>query len=70
MKDWILELCPGIQEWQADLIVQAMETKIDYSKEYTRQQCAIICDRLADCMPDLFTKTPYMNCANKIRSSK
>jgi hypothetical protein len=66
MKDWILELCPEIQEWQAELIAETMQKRI----EDTREKCAKICDDLSECMPDLFTKTPYMNCANKIRGSK
>lgn len=37
MKDWIMELCPEIQEWQAELIAEHTQKLV----EAEREACAI-----------------------------
>jgi hypothetical protein len=38
--DWILELCPEIQAWQAEIIAEHMEDRVAAECE----ACAVICD--------------------------
>jgi hypothetical protein len=40
MKDWIMELCPEIAEWQADLIVEYAQRMV----EAERESCAELAD--------------------------
>ena len=44
MKDWIMELCPEIQEWQAELIAEHTRKLV----EAERQECLQIADYCAD----------------------
>lgn len=48
MKDWILELCPEIAEWQAELIAEHVERAVAAERE----ACAKVCERAIN-------KTPY-----------
>lgn len=41
MKDWIMELCPEIAEWQAEIIAEQVQREVAAE----RQACASICDR-------------------------
>jgi hypothetical protein len=38
--DWILELCPEIQAWQAEIIAEHVEDRVAAERE----ACAEICD--------------------------
>lgn len=60
MKDWIMELCPEIAGWQADLIVEEMQKLVIDERE----ACAMVCDRLGDEFAD--TNAAY--CAHAIRA--
>jgi hypothetical protein len=40
MKDWIIELCPEIADWQAELIDEAVAARIAAERE----ACAKVCD--------------------------
>lgn len=40
MKDWIMELCPEIAEWQADLIAEQAQREVAAERE----ACAIACE--------------------------
>jgi hypothetical protein len=42
MKDWIIELCPEIADWQAELIDEAVAARIADERE----ACAKLCDRV------------------------
>ena len=46
MKDWIMELCPEITGWQAEMIANAVEMRV----RSEREECAKVCDKwsLAD----------------------
>ncbi len=33
MKDWIMELCPEIAEWQAELIAEAAQERVEAERE-------------------------------------
>jgi len=33
MKDWIMELCPEIAEWQAELIEEQIQAKVAAERE-------------------------------------
>ena len=51
MKDWIMELCPEIAEWQADLIAEQVQKEIAAEREacakYLQDQNTAITDKLA-----------------------
>lgn len=47
MKDWIMELCPEIVEWQAELIAEQAQTKVAAERE----ACAQIAARWDDDVP-------------------
>lgn len=40
MKDWIMELCPEIAEWQADLIAEQAQLVVAAERE----KCARVCE--------------------------
>lgn len=42
MKDWIMELCPEIAEWQAEMIAVQMQIRI----RVEREACVEVCDNL------------------------
>ena len=44
MKNWIMELCPEIQEWQAELIAEHAQKLV----ESEHQACLEIADYCAD----------------------
>ena len=46
MKSWIMELCPEIQEWQADLISDQMQENILKAVLMEREACAKQLDAL------------------------
>lgn len=37
MKDWIMELCPEIAEWQAELIAEAAQKRVEAEREACAQ---------------------------------
>jgi len=41
MKDWIMELCPEIAEWQAELIAEAAQERV----EAEREACAKVAEQ-------------------------
>jgi len=41
MKDWIMELCPEIVGWQAELIAEQAQRRVDDERE----ACAQIADK-------------------------
>ena len=41
MKDWIMELCPEIAEWQAEIIAEQVRIRI----EAEREACAALCEK-------------------------
>lgn len=43
MKDWIHELCPELEDWQVELIVEEAQKQV----EAEREACADICDQHA-----------------------
>lgn len=42
MKDWILELCPEIEPWQAELIAEQANQAVLAERE----ACAKVCDEM------------------------
>lgn len=40
MKNWIMELCPDIQEWQAEIIAEHAQKLV----EAERAECAKVCE--------------------------
>lgn len=40
MKDWVMELCPEIAEWQAEIITEQVRIRV----ESEREACAKLCD--------------------------
>lgn len=40
LKDWIMELCPEIADWQAEMIAEAAHNKVLDERE----ACAEICE--------------------------
>jgi len=40
MKDWIMELCPEIADWQAEMIAEAAHNQVLDERE----ACAKVCD--------------------------
>ena len=44
MKDWIMELCPEIQEWQAEIIAEHTQKLVDAERE----ACAQVCEQMPE----------------------
>jgi hypothetical protein len=71
MKDWILELCPEIAEWQAEMIAAGVKQLLAAERE----ECAKICDaqgRSRKAMEHYAALTyagASFDCANAIRES-
>lgn len=63
MKDWIMELCPEIAEWQAELIVDHVERLV----RHEREACAKVCDEQQE-LVDGEMCCVAMNCAAAIRA--
>lgn len=61
MKDWIKELCPEIADWQAELIAEAAQDRV----EAEREACAKLLDEMA--AQDKRTNY-YQAAANAIRA--
>lgn len=40
MKDWLMELCPEIAEWQAEIIAEQVRIRV----ESEREACAHVCE--------------------------
>lgn len=64
MKDWIMELCPQIAEWQAKLIVQHVQYKVDAERE----ACAKVCEENANDLSEGDWDSACINCADHIRA--
>ena len=43
MKDWIMELCPEIAEWQAEIIAEQVRIRV----ESEREACAVAAEKQA-----------------------
>jgi len=72
MKDWIKELCPEIDDWQAELIAEAAQDAVKAEREAC---AAIILERgvdlsglARDSMTQAFTEKLLMVCAHAIRA--
>ena len=50
MKDWIMELCPEIAEWQAEIIAEQVRIRI----ESEREACAKAADEAHELMNSSF----------------
>lgn len=44
MKDWLMELCPEIAEWQAEIIAEQVRIRV----ESEREACAKLCEAEAE----------------------
>lgn len=64
MKTWIMELCPEIQEWQAEIIAEHTQKMV----EDERKACAKVCYREAAFVPDPIDRERIYLCADKIRA--
>ena len=63
MKDWIMELCPEIADWQAEMIAEAAHNQVLDERE----ACAKVCEAFA---ADAFNNENrlYEQCAAAIRA--
>jgi len=41
MKDWLMELCPELADWQAEIIAEHVAKAVSAERE----ACAKVCDR-------------------------
>ena len=64
MKDWIMELCPEIAEWQAELIAEHADLLVASERE----ACAKVCDLISDDYDGTPAGTGADNCATAIRA--
>ena len=48
MKDWIMELCPEIAEWQADLIAEQAQREVAAEREACAKVCVKLYDKFSD----------------------
>jgi len=48
MKDWIMELCPEIAEWQAELIEEQIQAKVAAERE----ECAKVVENYCGAWDD------------------
>lgn len=48
MKNWIMELCPEIQEWQAELIAEHTQKLVEAEREACAQVCEAIDEGIRD----------------------
>jgi hypothetical protein len=71
MKDWIMELCPEIAEWQAELIEEQIQAKVAAERE----ACAAFLESgvdlaglAGDPMMQAFTGKLLTGCAAAIRA--
>lgn len=48
MKNWIMELCPEIQEWQAELIAEHTQKLVEAEREACTQVCEAIDEGIRD----------------------
>ena len=63
MRDWLMELCPEMVEWQADLIVDHVERLV----RHEREECAKVCEtHIEEATPD-YAQAAW-NCARQIRA--
>ena len=51
MKDWIMELCPEIAEWQAEIIAEQVRIRV----ESEREACARVCDDWPNGRDDVYS---------------
>lgn len=56
MKDWIMELCPEIVAWQAELIAEEAQKQVLAERE----ACAKVCEEIGGAEP--------ADCADAIRA--
>lgn len=40
MKDWLMELCPEIAEWQAEIIAEQVRIRVESEREACARLCA------------------------------
>lgn len=67
MREWIMELCPEIAEWQAELIEDRCLKAIAMEREH----CAKICEDISiDLKEHAFQRIGATRCAKAIRSGK
>lgn len=70
MKDWIMQLCPEIAEWQAEIIYEQMRIRV----EAEREACAKVCESKMPNPVQNWADAQIVNalrdCAAAIRSRK
>lgn len=54
-KDWIMQLCPEISEWQAEIIYEQVRIRVLAERE----ACAKVCDEIAIDMWNLYKGRPH-----------
>lgn len=64
MKDWIMEVCPEIAEWQAEVI--AVQVRI--SVEAEREACAKVCEETTASWTQHLYNEGCVDCAKAIRA--
>jgi hypothetical protein len=67
MKDWIMELCPEIADWQAEMIAEAAHNQVLDERE----ACAALCFQIWNKWLDEKDTTPFPDaedCAFAIRA--
>jgi hypothetical protein len=66
MKDWIIELCPEIADWQAELIDEAVAARIADERE----ACAKVCEQMPTHVDrhNAVTQASAKDCAAAIRA--
>ena len=68
MKNWIMELCPEIAEWQAKLIAEQVQMKVAAERE----ACALVLDKVIEHLYlynyDGDASTELRKCAKAIRA--
>ena len=65
MKDWIMELCPEIVAWQAELIAEEAQKQVLAERE----ACAKVCDSV-ECGSAMMIeeRITAAECARKVRA--
>lgn len=64
MKDWIMELCPEITEWQAEIIAEQVRIRV----ESEREACAKACEETTASWTQHLYNEGVMDCVKAIRA--
>lgn len=63
-KDWLMELCPEIAEWQAEIIAEQVRIRV----EAEREACARVCEETTAAWTQHLYNSGCMDCASAIRA--